>query len=273
MPSLYSSNDYPDDQQRAFTVSELNSEVRSLLENNFPSVLVEGEISNFSRPASGHWYFTLKDESAQVRCAMFRSRNMAVRFKPENGAKVQLRARLSLYEGRGDYQLLVDRMEAAGDGALQKAFEALKAKLHAEGLLDADRKQPLPSTIRHIGVITSPTGAAIHDILSVLNRRFPALGITLLPVPVQGQEAAPAMIRALATANARRGPLSDLDVIIIGRGGGSLEDLWAFNDEALARAIAQSALPVISAVGHEVDFSIADFVAFYSVIKKCIVRC
>ena len=260
MSSLYEQN--PENfSSQTFTVSELNREVRSLLEGNFPSILVEGEISNLATPSSGHWYFTLKDASAQVRCAMFRSRNMAVKFRPEEGSQIVVKARLSLYEGRGDYQLLVDRMESVGDGALRQAFEALKQKLLTEGLFDESVKQQLPKHIKHIGVITSPTGAAIKDILSVLKRRFPAIQVTILPVAVQGQNAAPEMIQAIKTANARQGCLDDLDIILIGRGGGSLEDLWAFNDEALARAIHESTLPVVSAVGHEVDFSISDFVA------------
>ena len=257
MPSIY---DKPNSSQ-AFTVSELNREVKTLLETNFPAVLVQGELTNFSRPSSGHWYFTLKDERAQVRCAMFRGKNIRVRFKPENGSLIQVRARLSLYEGRGDYQLLIDSMEPAGDGALQQAFEALKQKLHAEGLFAPERTIPLPDHPRHIGIITSPTGAAIRDILSVTARRFPSTRLTIIPVPVQGSEAAPAMVRAIQTANSHRGYLADLDALILTRGGGSLEDLWAFNDEALARSVATSDLPVISAVGHEVDFTISDFVA------------
>ncbi|MDC0598378.1 exodeoxyribonuclease VII large subunit [Gammaproteobacteria bacterium] len=243
------------------SVSQLNREARYLLEENFASVLVEGEISNIAMPASGHWYLTLKDNAAQVRCAMFRNRNQQVKFKPEDGMQILLKAKLSLYEGRGDYQLIVERMEILGDGALRQAFEALKDKLLLEGLFDDKHKQAVPTLPRHIGVITSATGAAIRDITSVLERRFPAIPITVLPVAVQGESSAREMIRAIKIANARRGTLHDLDVLIIGRGGGSLEDLWSFNDEQLARSIFASTLPIVSAVGHEVDFTIADFVA------------
>jgi len=248
-------------QEAVYTVTELNREARHLLEDHFPAVQVEGELSNIAMPASGHWYFTLKDENAQVRCAMFRGRNQFVKIKPREGMQIQLRAKLSLYEGRGDYQLIVESLSPLGEGALRIAFEALKNKLHREGLFNEEHKRELPSLPAHIGVITSPSGAAIRDIISVLKRRFPAIPITILPVPVQGTEAAPAMVQALQVANQKQGVLSDLDVLIIGRGGGSLEDLWAFNDEKLARAIFASELPVLSAVGHEVDFTIADFVA------------
>lgn len=233
---------------------------RSLLESSFPAVLVEGEISNFSVPGSGHWYLTLKDSGSQIRCAMFRNRNMSVRFKPANGAQVQVRGRLSIYEGRGDYQLILDSMQPAGAGALQKAFEELKAKLAAEGLFEAVHKKAMPAHVCHIGVVTSSNGAAFQDILSVLGRRFPSIRITLLPVAVQGAEAPAAICRAIETANRRAAELG-LDVLIVGRGGGSLEDLQAFNQESVARAIFASQLPIVSAVGHEIDFSIADFVA------------
>jgi exodeoxyribonuclease VII large subunit len=252
---------HPNPQQTMYTVTELNREARYLLEKHFPAVQVEGELSNIAMPASGHWYFTLKDENAQVRCAMFKGRNQFVKIKPREGMQIQLKAKLSLYEGRGDYQLLVESLSPLGEGALRIAFEALKNKLHQEGLFDEGHKRELPSLPAHIGVITSPSGAAIRDIISVLKRRFPAIPLTILPVPVQGSEAAPAMIKALQLANKKQAALSDLDVLIIGRGGGSLEDLWAFNDEKLARAIFSSKLPVLSAVGHEVDFTIADFVA------------
>ncbi len=242
------------------SVTTLNRLAKSLLEGHFPNVLVEGEISNLALPASGHWYFTLKDEGAQIRCAMFRNRNMGAGMRPRDGMQVQVRGRLSLYEGRGDYQLIAESVEEAGDGALRRRFELLKQKLAAEGLFDAQRKRPLPAHVRHIGVITSPTGAVIRDILSVLRRRFPAIAITVLPVPVQGVEAPPAIVRAIATANRRAAQLG-LDVLIVGRGGGSLEDLQAFNEESVARAIHGSELPVVSAVGHETDITIADFVA------------
>ncbi|WP_027852933.1 exodeoxyribonuclease VII large subunit [Marinobacterium litorale] len=242
---------------RALTVSALNRQVKSLLEHSFLSIQVVGEISNFVRPSSGHWYFTLKDDRAQVRCAMFRNRNQRSGFIPKEGEEVVVTARVSLYEGRGDYQLICDQIEKSGLGQLQQAFDALKAKLQAEGLFDAQRKRPLPTQPRHIGVITSPTGAAIHDILTVLRRRFPGLPVTLYPSAVQGKEAAAELVRAIGLAN-RHGLC---DVLIIGRGGGSLEDLWPFNEEAVARALADSAIPTVSAVGHEVDIAITDLVA------------
>ena len=239
------------------SVSQLNRKAKQLLETHLPLLWVEGELSNVSQPSSGHWYFTLKDEQAQVRCAMFRNRNVLVRFAPRQGQQVLIRARVSLYEGRGDYQLIVEHMEEAGFGALQRAFEALKLKLANEGLFDNAYKQPLPSLPKHIAVITSPTGAAIRDVISVLNRRFPAIPVTVIPVAVQGKEAAPQIVRAIELAN-RAGLF---DVVILARGGGSLEDLWPFNEESVARAIHASELPIVSAVGHEVDFTIADFVA------------
>jgi exodeoxyribonuclease VII large subunit len=244
------------------TVSQLNRQARTLLESHFDFIWVTGEISNFVAPSSGHWYFSLKDGGAQVRCAMFRNRNQRLRFSPGNGDAIRLRCRVSLYEGRGEFQLIVEHMEPAGAGALQAAFEALKARLQQEGLFDAARKRALPSQINHIGIITSPTGAAIHDILSVLKRRWPGIAISLLPVAVQGEAAAAEISAAIERANRwqREGKI-DLDVLIVGRGGGSLEDLWAFNEEPVARAIAASELIVVSAVGHEVDFSIADLVA------------
>jgi exodeoxyribonuclease VII large subunit len=242
------------------SVTTLNRLARGLLEDCFPAVTVEGEISNLSVPASGHWYLTLKDESAQIRCAMFRNRNMGVRCRPANGMQVIVRGKLSLYEGRGDYQLILESMQDAGAGALQRAFEALKLKLADEGLFSAERKLALPKNCRHVGIITSPTGAVIRDILSVFRRRYPAMSVTIFPVPVQGAEAPSAIVRALATAQKRQGELG-LDAVIIARGGGSLEDLQAFNDESVARAIAACTIPTVSAVGHETDFSIADFVA------------
>ncbi len=243
-------------------VSQLNRLARQLLEDCFPMIWVEGEISNLSRPSSGHWYFTLKDSGAQVRCAMFRNRNIRLKFHRTEGSKILLKGTLSLYEARGDYQLIGEDMQPAGQGLLAATFEQLKQKLQAEGLFDATRKQPLPAQVRHIAAITSPTGAAIHDILTVLKRRSPGTRITLIPVPVQGEQAPPAIARAIAVANMLVATgAQDFDVILAGRGGGSLEDLWAFNDERVARAIAASGLPVISAVGHEVDFTIADFVA------------
>lgn len=244
-------------EREVFSVSQLNRRAKQLLETHLPLIWVEGEISNIARPSSGHWYFTLKDDRAQVRCAMFKGRNQRVNFAPQQGQQVLIRARVSLYENRGEYQLIAEHMEEAGHGALQRAFDELKLKLSREGLFDPAHKRPLPSLPRHIGVITSPTGAAVRDVLTVLKRRFPSIPVTVIPVPVQGKEAAPAIVRALALAN-RAGLF---DVLILGRGGGSLEDLWPFNEEAVARAIYASELPVVSAVGHEVDVTISDFVA------------
>jgi len=240
-----------------FTVSQLNQRAKQLLEITFNSVKVEGEISNLSRPSSGHWYFTLKDKGAQIRCAMFRSRNAQVKFQPKEGDQIVVRGKVSLYENRGDYQLIVDAMKPAGEGQLQQAFIQLKQKLGAEGLFALESKQALPAEIKRIAVITSPTGAAVHDILTVLKRRFPAIEVDIYPVQVQGQDAARQIIWSINQANTD----ARADVIIAGRGGGSIEDLWCFNDEALARTIFHSRLPVVSAVGHEVDFTIADFVA------------
>lgn len=245
------------EQRAVLTVARLNREVRELLDQGFPAVWVEGEVSNLARPASGHMYFTLKDDRAQVRCAMFRQRNRLVRFRPENGQQILARARISLYEPRGDYQLIVESMEEAGDGALRRQFEALRQKLEGEGLFAPERKRTLPALPRRVGVITSPTGAAIRDVLRVMARRFPSIPVIIYPTPVQGSEAAPGVIDALETA-ARR---NEVDIVLVTRGGGSLEDLWAFNDESLARAIAASPIPVVSAVGHEVDVTIADLVA------------
>ena len=239
------------------TPSQLNTLARSLLEDSFPLVLVEGELGNVSRPASGHLYFTLKDARAQVRCALFKPKSQWLSFQPREGLKVLARGRLTLYEARGDYQLILDSLEEAGEGALRRAFEQLKAKLQAEGLFDAARKRTLPAYVRRLGVITSPSGAAVRDVLSVLSRRFPLLAVDVLPVPVQGEAAASQIAAMLARAAAS----GRYDVLLLARGGGSLEDLWAFNDEALARAIAASPVPVVSAVGHETDFSLSDFAA------------
>ena len=240
-----------------YSVSHLNHAARDLLESEFPLIWVEGEISNLARPASGHIYFSLKDESAQLRCAMFKMRNQQVNFRPENGQQILVRGRLSLYPARGDYQLIAEHMEEVGDGALRRQFERLKHRLHDEGLFDAAGKQPLPELPSRLGVITSPTGAAIRDIISVLKRRFPGIPVLIYPVPVQGIEAPPAIVAALQNAGKR----NECDLLILARGGGSLEDLWAFNDEAVARAIHTCPIPVVSAIGHEVDFTIADFVA------------
>ncbi|TFH73485.1 exodeoxyribonuclease VII large subunit [Gammaproteobacteria bacterium LSUCC0112] len=250
----------PINESVVFSVSTLNGLARELLEECFASVTVEGEISNFSVPGSGHWYLTLKDSTAQVRCAMFRNRNMSVRFKPANGMQVTVKGKLSLYEGRGDYQLILESMTDAGAGALQRAYDALKQQLLNEGLFDPAGRLALPTNCRHVAVITSPTGAVIRDILSVFKRRYPAMKVTVLPVPVQGADAVKAICAALAIAEQRSHDLQ-FDAIILARGGGSLEDLQAFNDEHVARAIHRCALPVVSAIGHETDVTIADFVA------------
>jgi len=258
---------FPPDSERAapppraerdvYSVSRLNKEVRLLLESGLPVLWLEGELSNFAAPASGHWYFSLKDSTAQVRCAMWRQRNSTVRFRPRDGMAVLVRARVGLYEPRGEYQLLVEHLEEAGEGALKREFEKLKAKLAAEGLFASERKRPLPVVPRRIGVVSSPTGAAIHDILRVLRARFPAAGVLLYPTAVQGAAAVPEIVRAIEAASRR----NECDVLIIARGGGSLEDLWCFNDERVARAIAACRIPTVSGVGHEVDVTIADFVA------------
>ncbi len=243
--------------ESAITVSQLNRRVRNLLEQGVGRLWVEGEISNMSRPASGHIYFSLKDDAAQVGAAWFRQRQRGPAIGFRDGDRVLAYGRVSLYEARGNYQLIVEQMEPAGEGVLKRRFEALKKKLQAEGLFDEARKQRIPGLPARIGVITSPTGAAIRDILTVLGRRFPSVPVVIYPAAVQGDAAPGELVAAIETA-ARR---DECDVLIIGRGGGSLEDLWAFNDEQLARAIADCPLPVVSAVGHEVDFTIADFVA------------
>lgn len=227
------------------------------MEAGFPGLWIEGEITNLSRPASGHLYFSLKDDRAQLDCALFRSQVASLPFKPENGMQVQAYGRISLYEARGRYQLIAQRLEEAGEGRLRAAFDALKKRLEQEGLFDSSHKKELPAYPQRIAVITSPRGAVIRDIIHVLRRRWPLAAIRLYPVPVQGEDAAPAICRALSRANQHDWG----EVIILGRGGGSLEDLWAFNDEAVARAVFQSEIPVVSAVGHETDFSISDFVA------------
>ncbi|MDY0065197.1 MAG: exodeoxyribonuclease VII large subunit [Steroidobacteraceae bacterium] len=240
-----------------YTPSRLNREARTLLERGLPALWIEGEISNLSRPSSGHWYFSLKDANAQLRCAMFRQRNVLTRFDPRDGMHVLMRGRVSLYEQRGDFQFIAEHIEEAGEGELRRRFELLKAKLAAEGLFAAERKRPLPRLPRRIGVVSSPTGAAVCDVLNILRRRFRAIPVLVYPTPVQGAGAAARIAAAIRLANAR----AECDVLILARGGGSLEDLWAFNEEIVARAIYQSNIPVISGVGHEVDFTIADFVA------------
>lgn len=245
-----------------YSVSSLNRSVANLLEEKFAWIWVEGELSNLAQPASGHIYFSLKDSSAQVSCAMFKGRKQTLKFQPENGKQVLVRAKVSLYQPRGNYQLIVDRMEEAGDGALRQQFEQLKTKLAGEGLFAQEHKQALPELPAGIAIITSKTGAAIHDVLSVIKRRFPSIPVKLFPVPVQGSEAAPAICNALNLIgrSAAEGEIV-CDVILLVRGGGSLEDLWSFNEESVARAIFDCPIPVVSGVGHEVDVSIADFVA------------
>ncbi|PJK01152.1 exodeoxyribonuclease VII large subunit [Lysobacteraceae bacterium NML91-0213] len=239
------------------TPSQLNTLARSLLEDSFPAVLVEGELGNVSRPASGHLYFTLKDARAQVRCAMFKPKSQWLRFQPREGMQVLARGRLTLYEARGDYQLILDSLEEAGEGALRRAFDELKARLQAEGLFDAARKRPLPVWIGRLGVITSPGGAAVRDVLSVLGRRFPLVEVDILPVLVQGSSAAPQIVDMLQ----RAGASGRYDALLLTRGGGSLEDLWAFNEEPVVRAVAASPVPVVAAIGHETDSSLAEFAA------------
>jgi exodeoxyribonuclease VII large subunit len=257
MPASYDVGPGLSPARDVYSVSRLNREVRALLERGLGVVWVQGELSNFSQPASGHWYFSLKDRSAQVHCAMFRTRNLLAGFTPCTGAQLLVRGRISVYEARGEYQLIVEHLEEAGVGALRREFERLKLRLSAEGLFALERKRALPRFPRRIGVITSPSGAALRDILQILARRYPAAAVLIYPTAVQGAAAVPALSAALATASAR----AECDVLILARGGGSLEDLWAFNDERVARAIRACAVPVVSGVGHEIDFTIADFVA------------
>lgn len=244
-------------QKPILTVSQLTSMVKGILEENFALVWVEGEVSNLRTPSSGHIYFTLKDENSQIRVVMFRGQGRFLKFRIEDGLHLIIRGSLTVYEARGEYQILADYMEPAGIGALQLAYEQLKEKLAKEGLFDQARKRPIPAVPKKVGIITSPTGAAIRDMLHILDRRFANLHVLISPVRVQGAEAPPEIIQAIRDLNT----IKDLDAIIVGRGGGSIEDLWAFNDEGVARAIYDSKVPVISAVGHETDFTIADFVA------------
>lgn len=244
-------------QRDVYSVSRLNREVSQLLEHGMPTIWLEGELSNFARPASGHWYFSLKDRDAQVRCAMFRQRNARIPLVPKEGQRVLVRAQVSLYQPRGDFQLLIEHLEEAGIGDLRREFELLKSRLAAEGLFDEALKRPLPEIPRRIGVVTSPTGAALRDILHILRRRFPLAEVVIYPSAVQGRAAVPELLRALQQAATR----AECDVLIIARGGGSIEDLWAFNDETLARRLREMPMPVVSGVGHEIDFTIADFVA------------
>jgi exodeoxyribonuclease VII large subunit len=240
-----------------YTISRLNREVRTVLEEVFPTVWVQGEISNLAKPASGHLYFSLKDSAAQVRCAMFKNRQSGLRFEPENGMQVMARANVGLYEGRGEFQLIIQSLEPAGTGALQLAFEALKQKLSAEGLFDEEHKKLFPMFPKNIGIITSATGAAVRDILSILKRRYPAANIIVYPTLVQGEGATIKIAEAIKLADKRK----ECDVLILARGGGSIEDLWAFNEELVARTIFDTTLPIVSGIGHEIDFTIADFVA------------
>lgn len=246
-----------DSNPRIFTVSRLNSEVRLLLENEMGIVWLVGEVSNLTMPVSGHWYLTLKDSQAQVKCAMFKGNNRRVTFKPQNGKQVLVKARLSLYEPRGDYQLIIESMQAEGDGRLQQEFDHLKMSLAAEGLFAQTAKKALPEQPKCVGIITSKTGAALFDILNVLKRRDPNLPVIIYPTLVQGTNAAIQIAQAIGRANSR----NECDILIVGRGGGSLEDLWCFNEEIVARTIAASQIPIVSAVGHEIDVTIADFVA------------
>ena len=250
-------NDLDRQPSEIYSVSQLNQEARMILEGTFSLLWIEGEISNLARPASGHIYFSLKDSTSQVRCAMFQQRCRQLTFKPENGMHVLLRAKVSLYEGRGDFQLIVETMEETGDGALRRAFEELKKRLAAAGLFDLQHKKALPFLPKRIGVITSPTGAAIRDIISVLKRRFACIPVIIYPTSVQGSGASGQIAKAIQIANQR----NECDVLILARGGGSLEDLWPFNEENVAHAIFASQIPIISGIGHEIDFTIADFVA------------
>jgi len=243
--------------QTIYTVSDLNAEARAIVEECFAEIWVMGEISNLVRPASGHFYFSLKDESAQIRCAFFRGAQRQLKFTPEHGQAILVRGQVSLYEPRGDYQLIVREMQLAGDGALQLAFAKLKAKLETEGLFDEARKKPIPELPQQIGVITSATGAAIRDILKVLKRRFHSIPVLIYPTLVQGNEAATQIVDAIKKANQQKA----CDVLILARGGGSLEDLWPFNEEIVAREIFNSQIPIVTGIGHEIDFTIADFVA------------
>jgi exodeoxyribonuclease VII large subunit len=240
-----------------YSVSRLNSEVRLTLELQFQTLWLHGEVSNFVAAASGHWYFSLKDNAAQVKCAMFKMANRNSSFRPQNGQQVLIRARISVYEPRGEYQLLAEFIESAGAGLLKQQFEQLKAQLQAEGLFAPERKKPLPAQVQRVGVITSPTGAAVRDIVTVLKRRAPGIAVIIYPSQVQGETAA-AQLRTMLSRAIQR---NEVDVLIIGRGGGSLEDLWCFNDEALCRAVAACPIPIVSAVGHEIDFALTDFVA------------
>ncbi len=257
MAEIRSKNTFPAPEEDIYTISRLNREVRYLLEEVYPSIWIEGEISNLAKPGSGHFYFTMKDNEAQIRCAFFKNRHANLRFDIDNGMKVLAKANVGLYEGRGEYQLIIQQIEPAGAGALQIAFDALKQKLSSEGLFDEKHKKAIPKYAKTIGVITSETGAAIRDILTVLKRRYPLCDLIIYPVSVQGDEAAKMIANKIKVAEKRK----ECDVLIIARGGGSLEDLWAFNEEIVARAIFSIDTPIVSGIGHEIDFTITDFVA------------
>ncbi|HLA96421.1 MAG TPA: exodeoxyribonuclease VII large subunit, partial [Pyrinomonadaceae bacterium] len=255
---------FEEEERRPATVSELNSDIRVALERSFASVWVEGEITNFHQAVSGHWYFSLTDGDSFIKAACFKGTNFRIRFMPFDGLQVRVRGRLTVYEPRGEYQLMVESLEPVGEGALTVAFEQIKAKLQKEGLFEQDLKRPLPPFPRKVGIVTSPTGAAVHDIVTVLERRARSISVVILPTLVQGEFAGGQIAAAIRLANEFNLTADDtakIDVLIVGRGGGSAEDLWAFNEEVVARAIRASLIPVISAVGHEVDFTIADFVA------------
>ena len=246
-----------DNTQEIVSVSEINKRAKSLLEENFPFVWIEGEVSNFFSAASGHWYFSLKDESSEIRCAMFSNKNLQISFEPKDGDHLVVNGTLSIFEGRGQYQLIVEHVELAGEGALLRAFEELKKKLHSEGLFDDSLKKELPPYPKKIAVVTSPDGAVIQDIINVLDRRSPFFNLVVVPTLVQGDKAAAQISRAINKAS----KLKNIGLIILARGGGSIEDLWAFNSEEVARTITKCSIPIISAIGHETDFTIADFVA------------
>ena len=250
-------NDFKSYETKIFSVSEINKLVKDILQHNFPIILVKGEISNFIEASSGHWYFSLKDSNAQVRCTMFKGKNSRIKWKPKNGESIEAECKVGLYEARGEYQLNIESLQKSGLGDLFEKFNRLKEKLIAEGLFDEVNKKPIPSFVKRVGVVTSPDGAVVRDIISTLKRRNEFLKIVIYPTPVQGTGSVEGIVNALNTANQR----DEVDVVILARGGGSIEDLWSFNDENVARCISQSMLPTISAIGHETDVTISDFIA------------
>ena len=250
-------NDFKSYETKIFSVSEINKLVKDILQHNFPIILVKGEISNFIEASSGHWYFSLKDSNAQVRCTMFKGKNSRIKWKPKNGESIEAECKVGLYEARGEYQLNIESLQKSGLGDLFEKFNRLKEKLIAEGLFDEANKKPIPSFVKRVGVVTSPDGAVVRDIISTLKRRNEFLKIVIYPTPVQGTGSVEGIVNALNTANQR----DEVDVVILARGGGSIEDLWSFNDENVARCISQSMLPTISAIGHETDVTISDFIA------------